>query len=123
MTDITFALLDDELGAVSFSVERTTRHLSRGETTGTTRTLSAVGCIHPGPPEMVELLPAEERIRECIAVYTSTMLSAGENYGGATFTAADRILWNGSRWRVARVKSWPAFHYCQALAVRLDEGE
>ncbi len=120
--DISSALLDPELGCVSFTVERITYRLSRGETVPSSRSFSASGCIHPGTPEMAQLLPEEEKTREFIAVYTSAMLSRGENFGGTTFTAPDRIHYRGQVWRVVRVRKWHAFNYCQALAV-LAEGE
>ena len=72
-------------------------------------------------PEMIRLLPEEERHEEFIAVYTGFALSAGENDGGETWTAPDRILWNGETWRVAEVRNWSAFGYVQALAMRMQE--
>lgn len=83
--------------------------------------LPASGCIHPGTPEMVQLLPEEERTEEFIAVYTDFPLSTGENDGGAAYTVPDRILWNEETWRVVRVRSWAMFGYVQALAIRMHE--
>ncbi len=120
--DISSALLDPELGCVSFTVERIRYTLSRGEITPHPSNISASGCIHPGPPEMVQLLPEEDKAREFIAIYTSTMLSKGENYGSTSFTAPDRIHYRDQTWRVVRVKKYHAFNYCQALAVLIDEG-
>ena len=34
------------------------------------------------------------------------------------FRAADEIEWHGARYRVASVRRWDAFGYCQAVAVR-----
>ena len=121
MTDIMFALTDPELGFTSFSVLRTTYRRQNGTSVPAVQTLSASGCIHPGPPEMLQLLPAEERQEEFIAVYTDFALSLGANGGGVMYTAPDRILWNGGTWRVVKVQDWSAFGYFRAIAVKLNE--
>ena len=79
--DLTSALTDPELGFTSFSVQRTTYRRQNGTSVPTLQTLSASGCIHPGTPEMVQLLPEEERHEEFIAVYTDFPLHLGENSG------------------------------------------
>ena len=121
MTDISAALLDPELGFLSFSVRRLTYHLSQGTTTVAHTDLPAEGCIHPGTPEMVQLLPEEERHKDLIAIYSSFPLSMGNNPGGLTWTAADRILYDGRVWKLARLRDWSQFGYYQALAVLTDE--
>ena len=40
-------------------------------------TAQALGCVHPGTPEMIRLLPEEERAETFIAVYTDYPLSTG----------------------------------------------
>ena len=119
--DITSAVFDPELGCTAFTVERITWTRSRSGTTSRTETARAMGCIHPGTPEMLQLLPEEERADEFIAVYTDFPLSLGENGGGASYSVPDRILWNGETWRVVRVRSWAMFGYVQALAVKMQE--
>ena len=119
--DITKVLTDPELGFTSFSVQRTTYRRQNGESVPSAQTLSASGCIHPGTPEMIQLLPEEERHEEFIAVYTDFALSMGENGGGVTYSTPDRILWNGDTWRVVKVRSWEMFGYYQALAVKMRE--
>ena len=119
--DISSALLDPELGCVPFTVERICYTLSRGETTPHPSNISAVGCIHPGPPEMVQLLPEEDRAEEFIVIYTDFALSLGKNDGGAEYTVPDRILWNGETWRVVRVRSYAMFGYVQGYAVKMNE--
>ena len=74
-----------------------------------------------GAPEMLRLLPEEDRYEEYIEVYTGFALSLGEDDGGVTYTAPDRILWNGDTWRVVKVRDWAGFGYVQALAVRMHE--
>ena len=66
--------------------------------------LQASGCVHPGTPEMLRLLPEEDRHEEYIEVYTGFALNLGEDDGGVNYTAPDRILWNGSTWRVVKVR-------------------
>ena len=105
MADITFALNDPELGYTAFQVLRDTCTLSRGTASRFRETLSAGGCIHPGTPDMAQLLPEEERHLTFIVIYTHFPLSLGENPGGMEYTAPDRILydsriWNGNAWNV-----------------------
>lgn len=118
---ITEAITDPELGFTSFSVQRTAYTRRNGTSVPAVRTLPASGCIHPGTPEMIQLLPEEERNEEFIAIYTDFALSLGENDGGATYTTPDRILWNGETWRVVKVRDWAMFGYYQGYAVKMHE--
>ena len=118
--ELSEALFDTNLGYTAFTVQRTTYNRQNGTSVPSTKTMSAAGAIHPGTPEMLQLLPAEERHEEFIAIYTDFPLSLGENPGGETCTTPDRITWNGKTWRVVKVKSWSAFSYCQCLAVKVD---
>ena len=115
------ALPDPELGFTAFTVQRTVYRLQNGASVPSVRTLPASGCIHPGTPETLQLLPEETRAEEYIVVYTDFALSTGNNPGAAVYTAADRILWNGETWRVIRVRDWSGFGYVQALAVRMND--
>ena len=121
MTDISSALSDPELGFLSFTVRRLTYRLSQSATSVAHTDYAAEGCIHPGTPEMVQLLPEEERHKELIAIYTSFPLSLGSNPGGVTWTVADRILYDGRVWKLVRLRDWSAFGYYQGLAVLTDE--
>lgn len=75
--DIDSAILDPELGSVSFTVERITYTRSREGTTSGSTFSQARGCIHPGTPEMQQLLPQEEKNETFIVIYTDCMLSTG----------------------------------------------
>ena len=121
--DITSALFDPELGCTAFTVERITYSRSREGTTSRSTTVQARGCVHPGTPEMLQLLPEEEKNETFIAVYTDYPLSTGvpEEEGAVSFTAPDRIRWNGNTWRVVRVRDWGSFGYYHAYAVRMSE--
>ncbi len=121
--DISSATFDSELGCTAFTVERITYTRSRSGTTSCSRTVQARGCIHPGTPEMLQLLPEEEKNETFIVIYTDCMLSTGtpEETGVSAFTGPDRIHWNGRVWRVVRVRDWQMFGYCQAYAVLINE--
>ena len=121
--DITSAILDPEMGCTAFTVERITYTRSRLGTTSRSTTAQALGCIHPGTPEMIQLLPEEEREEQFIAIYTDYALSTGtpESIGASSFTGPDRIRWGGRTWRVVRVRDWQMFGYYQAYAVLLHE--
>ena len=121
MMNISSALLDPGLGFLHFTVRCLTYHLSQGTTSVTHADCPAEGCIHPGTPEMTQLLPEEERHKDLIAVYTSFPLSMGSNHGGTSWTAADRILYDGRVWKLVRLRDWSHFGYYQALAVLTDE--
>ena len=121
--DISSAILDPELGCTAFTVERTTYTRSRGGTMSRSEISQALGCIHPGTPEMLQLLPEEEKAEEFIAIYTDYPLSTGtEESSGASFIGADKVYWGGKTWRVVRVRDWQMFGYYQAYAVLLQEG-
>ena len=118
--NITDAIFDPELGCTAFTVERITYTRSRSGTTSRSTTARAMGCIHPGTPEMIRLLPEEEREEQFIAIYTDYALSTGTPEStGASFMGPDRIHWNNQTWRVVRVRGWQMFGYYQAYAVRM----
>ena len=116
------AIFDPELGCTAFTVERITYTRSRSGTTSRSETAQARGCIHPGTPEMIQLLPEEEREEQFIAIYTDYPLSTGTPEStGASFIGPDRVYWGGQTWRVVRVRDWQMFGYYQAYAVLMRE--
>ena len=117
---ITDTLSDPELGYTPFTVERITYTRTRSGNTSRSETFSASGLIHPGTPEMLQLLPEEERKEAFITVYTDFALSTGDPGSGASFTGADRIHWNRQIWRVVRVRDWSGFGYYQGYAVSMN---
>lgn len=121
MISLTPALTDPDLGFTGFTVQRTTYRRQNGTSVPAVQTLPASGCIHPGTPEMVQLLPEEDRHEEFIMIYTGFALSLGENDGGEAYSVPDRILWNGATWRVVRVRSYAMFGYVQGYAVRVRD--
>ena len=54
--------MDQELGRSAFTVERLTYTRTAEGTTSRSVTHQAMGCVHPGTPEMIQLLPEEERL-------------------------------------------------------------
>ena len=119
--EISSVLFDPELGCSAFSVERLTYTRTPSGMEPRSRIFQAMGCVHPGTPEMIQLLPEEERHETFIAVYTDFALSLGADYG-SSFTGPDRIRWGGETWRVVRVRDWRSFGYYQALGVLMHEG-
>ena len=121
--DITSAIFDSELGCSAFTVERITYTRTRAGTTSRSEMTQAMGCIHPGTPEMIQLLPEEEREEQFIAIYTDYPLSTGvsEDSGASSFTGPDRVHWNNQTWRVVRVRDWQMLGYYQAYAVLMRE--
>ena len=119
--NLTPVLMDPELGFTAFTVQRTSYRRGSGASVPSVRTLPASGCIHPGTPEQLQLLPEEDRHEEFIAVYTDFPLSLGTNDGGETYSAPDRIQWKGESWRLVSLRDWSAFGYVQARAVKLNE--
>ena len=73
---ITDAIMDPEPGCSAFTVERLSYTRSASGTASRSQTSSALGCVHPGTPEMLQLLPEEERREEFIAVCTDFALWA-----------------------------------------------
>ena len=124
MTDINSLLFfDPEIGSVPFIVERNVYKRNKTETIRLSQgTTLVIGVIQPASAEEIQAKPGEDIHEEYIAVYTNFILTAGESYG-RSFTTPDRILWNGKIYRVTKARSWPQFHYCQALAVALHETE
>ena len=121
--EIVYAVSDPELGCTSFTVEQVTCTRTRSGTDVRSRTVRTQGCIHPGTPETLQLLPKEERNEQFIVIYTDYPLSTGtyEASGASSYTGADRIRWNSRTWRVVRVRDWQCFGYVQALAVLARE--
>ena len=120
--DILSDILAPELGCTAFTVERVTYTRTRSGPASRSMMAQARGCIHPGTPEMLRLLPEEEKKEQFIAIYTDYPLSTGvPEDTGASFTGSDRIHWNDKTWRVVRVRDWAMFGYYQALAVKVNE--
>ena len=89
---VTDAIFDPELGCTAFTVERITYTRSRSGTTSRSETAQARGGIHPGTPEMIQLLPEEEKNETFIAIYTDYALSTGTPEDAAPSVDASSIV-------------------------------
>ena len=119
--DMKPVILDPNLGCTAFTVERITYTRSREGMTSGIRTEQARGCIHPGTPDALKLLPEEELHETFIEIYTNYPLSTGiPEDAGASFTAPDRIRWNNRTWRVVKVRDWQGFGFVHAWAVLMN---
>ena len=118
--NVTDAIMDPELGMTSFSVSRIVYTRTPSGTTAQTASASVLGTIHPAAAEELQLLPEEERSETAIVIHTDFALSTGEDRG-KTFTAPDRVAWNGNTYRVVSVRDWSMFGCFKASAVRLAE--
>ena len=118
--DVLSAIMDQELGSTAFTVTRITYTRKPTGTTSTQVVTSALGSIHPGPPEMIQMLPGEDKDKEFILIHTDFMLSKGSD-SGKTYTAPDRVGWNDKTWRVVQVRDWAMMGFCKALAVLMNE--
>ena len=120
--DITNAILDPELGRSAFTVERLTYTRTAEGTTSRSATHQAMGCVHPGTPEMNFLLPEENRKEDYIIIYTDFPLSMGKNTEGKEYNGPDRVLWHEKEWRVVLRRDWIGVEVLfQVLAVKVDE--
>ena len=90
--DITNAIMDQELGRSAFTVERLTYTRTAEGTTSRSATHQAMGCVHPGTPEMIQLLPEEEKNETFIAIYTDYALSTGTPEDAAPSVNASSIV-------------------------------
>ena len=77
--DITSAIMDPEPGCCAFTAERISYVRGAEGTTSRSQTFQAMGCVHPGTPEMVQMLPEEDRHEE----------SAGREGHGVAFLPAE----------------------------------
>ena len=120
--NVNSAFLDQELGATAFDVKRITYYPNSSTSPSVVTSTGVMGSIHPAAPEMLELLPEEERNEEYIYIHTEFALQLGK-FNGETTTAPDRIIWNEKTWRVVRIRDWSSFGFYEALAVRMQEEE
>lgn len=118
--NVNSAFLDPDLGATVFDVKRITYHPNSSVPPDVQIFTGVAGSIHPAPPEMLELLPEEERFEESIYIHTEFAVQMGKN-NGETLIAPDRILWNGESWRVVRIRDWSSFGFYAALAQKMQE--
>ena len=120
--NVNSAFLDQEMGATAFDVKRITYYPNSSTSPTIATSTGVMGSINPATPEMLELLPEEERSERYIYVHTEFALQLGK-FNGETTIAPDRIVWGGETWRVVRIRDWSTFGFYEALAVRMQEEE
>lgn len=101
--DISFLTLDPDLGAMPFTVLRSTGTFDHGELIQSVQSYQAVGIILPGGFSYTDQQPGEDKQQCEIIVYTKFDLTAGENTGDSV-TPADEICYNNQYWRVTKVR-------------------
>jgi hypothetical protein len=115
------AFLDPEMGGTTFTVKRLTYTRGSGSDPVEDVHLGVMGSIHPGSPEMLQLLPEEERKETFIYIHSEFAFSTGKD-NGTSYTTPDRVIWNGQTWRVVRIRDWIAsYGFCDAWAVLMQE--
>ncbi len=120
--DISFILSDPELGGCSFSVIRETWRQTYGETV-----LESAECyeevwgnVQPASSEDIRLFPEEERTEEIIQILSPFEFSLGSR-NAETITAADKIKYDGSTYKLIKTKDWSlpgGFHKAWAIRQR-----
>ena len=119
--DITSVFQDQEMGATTFDVSRLTYTRGSSSDPAEEKWLGVMGSIHPATPEMLQLLPEEERNETYIYIHTEFAFSTGVD-NGDKFTSPDRIYWRNFVWRAVRVRDWSSFGFYEVLAVLMQEG-
>lgn len=123
MPDITEILDDPEVGGGQpFQVKRYTNTRKLGSVTKKAKTYNVTGNIQPQDLS-AQTSTSEDTLNESVVIYARFAFQAGENGGGATFTGADEILYNGKRYRVTRVNNWSEWGFSIAYATRVMDTE
>ncbi len=111
MLDVS-ALLDDTTFCTLFTVLRLTESVNdHGRAEYAEASTSMTGVVQPATARELERLPEGERDKETLTIYTRQPLRVGNLANG---TAADCVQYNGARYTVAAVETWPG--YTRALA-------
>ena len=124
MSDFSNLMMDPDLGSVGFVIVRRRYVRDKASVNEVTTLIPANGCVFPGTPELVQLLPAEEQGKEFIKIHTPQKLITGNNSeSGIQYRAADLIRFRDKTWKVVRVKDWSTFDFYVGYAVLETEGD
>lgn len=111
MLDVS-ALLDDQSFCTPFTVVRSAEVVNdKGRAAYVEVSTPITGVVQPATARELDRLPEGERDKETLTIYTRQPLRVGNLANG---TAADCVLYNGARYTVAAVETWPG--YTRALA-------
>lgn len=122
--DITAALLDPELGAQPFTINRTFGEWKAGRFIEETTAIKAVGNIQPATTEDLEQLPEGDRRKGVIVIRTPTPIyETGNQESEASQTpqkehTTDEIVWRGNAYKVLSATLWGDFGWYEAYATR-----
>lgn len=102
--DLLDVILDAAMGAVDYTFERITESVDDyGRAVTQAETLPGRGNFQPAPGEEIERLPEGDRGKEAFMVFTPAALVAGSD---DTQIKADRVNYNGKRYRVSLAEPW-----------------
>lgn len=124
--DITSLLLDPELGAQSFTINRTMGSWKKGRFIEEVTVIKAIGNIQPATAEELEQLPEGDRRKGVIVIRTPTpiyetqdaMTTDEPSQTPAKEHATDEIVWRGNAYKVLSAMMWADFGWYEAFATR-----
>lgn len=128
--DITSLLLDPELGAQSFTINRTMGSWKKGRFVEDVTVIKAIGNIQPATAEELEQLPEGDRRKGVIVIRTPTPIyetqvvdSPEESPEGSAQTpqkehTTDEITWRGNAYKVLSAMMWGDYGWYEAFATR-----
>lgn len=100
-------ILDAAMGAIDYQYDRITEEVDDyGRAVNHTETFTGRGNFQPAPGEEMDRLPEGDQGREAFMVFTPAALVAGPGIPSATQTKADRVHYNGKRYRVSLAEPW-----------------
>lgn len=111
MLDLSFLLSDPNFCAPFTRIRRTEAVNSKGRVEFTEEAEELSGSIQPATPEEVETLPEAVRTHEALTIYAASGALRDTGPGGEV---ADAIIYQGKRYAVTAVETWP--HYIRAIA-------
>lgn len=105
--DLVDVILDAAMGAINYEYERITETVDEyGRAEFVAETLNGRGNFQPAPGKEIERLPEEDRGKEAFIVFTPAELIAGPEEPEEPQTKADRVHYNGKRYRVSLAEPW-----------------
>jgi hypothetical protein len=102
----------------SFTVYRNTGHFAiGGYEQDSEQEISMIGAVMPTDSKDIDQLPEGDRVTESFTFYSKDpiYLTSSDNHG-----TSDQILYNGTRYRVAKVRNFLDYGYNKAIAVRMN---
>lgn len=102
LIDVTDLLIDPDF-CDDYTIQRVTQGVDNfGRAAETIIELPGYGSVQPVSNRTLELFPDLERVTGMMQVYTRDTLNAA-----TVTTSPDRIVWQGSTYRVQAMSEWP----------------